>query len=479
MSEPQSTLPVASQPPRPPRRRRRKILLLGLCLAILMAATPAVLYFWASSAAVEGFVRKRMVAELEQMTGGRVEIASFHWHLLDLQAEASGLVIHGLEAPGEVPYHQAERLRVRFSLLGFWSPRLLLRDLDVSHPAFHLIVYPDGSTNQPKPRKTSKPGKSALDTLFDLQAGHVSVAQGVLDYDDRAAEFDFQDRFIRLDFDANDVSLRMSYVPAVAHGGIESYRLEAGAADLNLSRGRSQTVHGYFQASLDLTRTAAYLRSLRITSQIASKAHAGKEHNLEISGSLQDFAHPRWQARADGDLDMELLDPVFGYPFAPEGIAHLDLDGAGEAGEFRADGSIHVEDGSYIGTGVVATGIRLDAHVHADARQLLITSIVARLRQGGQLEGEVALDPWLPAIPGAAALQRAGQAAIRATGPPPRLRASATPPHPEPITIPVNGKVTAQFKDVALDTLLDMVGQPPFQRLGLDARISGLATAGW
>jgi translocation and assembly module TamB len=63
---------------------------------------------------------------------------------------------------------------VRSALLGFWSPRILLRDLEISRPAFHLIVYPDGSTNQPHPRKPRKSqGKPALDTFFDLQAGHV------------------------------------------------------------------------------------------------------------------------------------------------------------------------------------------------------------------------------------------------------------------------------------------------------------------
>jgi len=40
----------------------------------------------------------------------------------------------------------------------------------------------------------------------------------------------------------------------------------------------------------------------------------------------------------------------------------------------------------------VATGVGLDARVHADPEQLLISSIVARLRQGGQIEGEVALE---------------------------------------------------------------------------------------
>jgi translocation and assembly module TamB len=57
--------------------------------------------------------------------------------------------------------------------------------------------------------------------------------------------------------------------------------------------------------------------------------------------------------------------------------------------------------------------------------------------------------------------------------------APAAPLHPAPVVIPVNGKVTARFKDVSLDTLLDMVGAPPFQRLGLDTRIDGPATATW
>ena len=47
-----------------------------------------------------------------------------------------------------------------------------------------------------------------------------------------------------------------------------------------------------------------------------------------------------------GDLDMRLLDPVLGYPFAPQGIAHLDLDAAGEDGEFRTDGNIHIDGGA-------------------------------------------------------------------------------------------------------------------------------------
>jgi translocation and assembly module TamB len=466
MSEPESTLPVPEEPPRPSRLRRfflRHLPLAAGGAALLLTVATAGLYFWMSSAGFESLVRKRLVAVLEQSTGGRVEIASFHWRLLNLEADAGGVVIHGLEAPGEAPYARIERLRVRVSILGFWSPRVLLRDLEVSRPGFHLIVYPNGSTNQPQPRRPRKPGKPALDTLFNLKAGHVSIEQGVLDYENRATAFDFQDRFAPFDIDAKDVSLLMTYVPA-ANGNPESYRIEAGATDLDLARGKpngaAPPVHGYVRATLDLTHTSAYLRSLRLTAH----RRGSEDHTLEITGALENFARPHWHAKAVGDLDMKLLDPVTGYPFAPEGIAHLNLDGAGQDGEFRADGSVHVEGGSYIGTGVVATGVRLDAWVHADPQQLLITSIVARLRQGGQMEGTVALAHWLPPVHGAPVLRPAGKV----------IAPAATD-----TTIPVNGKVTAQLKDVALDTILDMVSEQPFQRLGLDALLNGPANATW
>lgn len=493
MSEPESTVPVSPEPqPVKGRTRLRRFFLRHLPLSIagvvvLCAATVVGLYFWASSASFQDYVRRMLIARLDAATGGRVDIATFHWELLDLEADADGLVLHGLESPDEAPLGKVDRMRVRFSVLGILSPRILLNDLEISHPAFHLIVYQDGTTNQPTPRTKSSSGRSGLDTLFDLKAGHVSVEQGVLDYDNRAASFDFQNRYTKLDFEAKDVSLLMRYVPPglassnrttgiPTLGSEESYRIEAGAADLNLARGKAKPVHGFMQATVDLTRSAVYLRSLRVTSQILdAKERRNKDHALEVTGTLQDFARPHWQAKVMGDLDMRLLDPVFGYSDAPVGTATLDLNSAGQAGEFRVDGGIHIDDGSYIGTGVVATGLRLDARVHADPNQLLISSIVLNLRQGGQMEGVVDLSPWLPEIAGAAELKTRESDVVRPTADrnmPVLLR-------PPPATIPMNGKVTAQLKNVSLDTILDMVGQGPFQRLGLDTLLNGPAIATW
>ncbi len=478
MSDPEATpsLPVPSARRRPSRLRRFLLRNLPLSVAsalLLLAIALVGLYFWASSASFQNLVRAELITRLESATGGRVEIASFHWNLLHLEAEADGLVIHGLEAPGEAPYAQAEQLRVRFKLLQIWNPHIRLRELAIIHPQIHLIVYPDGSTNQPQPRKPRQPGKPAIDSFFNLKAGQIAVEQGVLDYDNRASAFDFQERHIPLDFTANNLSLLMTYAPADRRDP-ESYRIELGVSDLKLVRGSAATtkslpVEGYLQASLVLTRSSVLLRSLRIT----ARGHKIKDRTLEISGSLDDFSHPRWQGKAVGDLDLRLVEPLTGYPFTPEGLAHLLLAANGDAKGFRIDGGIHVEDGSYIGTGVVATGFGLDAHLHADSQQLQVSSIVLRLRQGGQIAGDLSLLHWLPAPPVVSAAQAAGKSRNARSQPvKPPLAADA-------ITIPVNGKMTAHFQDVALDSLLEMLCDPPYQHLGLDARLSGPANAIW
>ena len=483
MSE-ENLVPSSEEPLVPPRRtirsrvrsRLRRFFVRHLPLAVaglvvLVALLTVGFYFVASSAGFENQVRKRLIAQIENATGGRVEIASFHWRLLHLEAEADGLVIHGLEDPGEVPYARIDRLRAQIGMLGFLSTHILLRDLEITRPRLHIVVYPDGSTNQPHPHRPVRQDKHGLDTLFNLQAGHLAVEQGTLDYDNRAAAFDFQNRYAPLDFEAGDVSLVMHYIPAF-HGTPELYRIEAGAADLNfarnLPRSKSLAVHGTLAAAVDLERARILLRSLRLTAH----PQGGPDRELDVTGVLDDLSHPRWQAKVAGDLDMRLLDPVVGYGDAPVGIAHLDLAAAGKAGEFNIDGSVHVDGGSYIGVGINAKDVTLDAQVHADAKQLQIAQVVARLPRGGQIEGAVNIEPWLPAV-AAATVERTY------ASPEERIAARNVLVRSAQISIPVNGKVTANFKGVALDTVLDIVAAPPYRRLGLDARLNGPAVATW
>ena len=474
--DPESTLPVPATS-QPPRSRWRRYAVLAACVAFIAIAAPIAFYLWASSAATQELVRRRIIATLEETTGGRVQIASFHWNVLNLEADASGVVIHGLEAPSEAPLALADHLKVSITVLGFFSPHILLRNLEIDHPAFHVIVYPGGSTNLPTPHRPNKPRQPALETLFNLQAGHVSIQQGELHFESRAAQFDFQNRYIPLDCDARNVAVLMSYIPP-AGSAPETYRLDTSASDLSVQRGTEKPALGSMQATLDLTRTAAYLRSLKLTTSFpAVKGRATDNHTVQVSGVLEDFAHPRWQAEIAGEIDMRLLSPALGYPFAPQGIAQLNLDTAGAAGDFRIDGAVHIDDGSYIGTGVVTAGLTVDARVHADPRQLLLNHVLIHLRQGGQMDGEVDLSPWLSSTPAPATIERSAGSTVRASGSVPWHR--PPPPDPNLITIPVNGKVVANFHDVSLDAVMDMVGPAPFQRLGFDTRLNGSTLTNW
>ena len=487
MSEVEQMTPVLSAAPEPeePRRSRfrylRHILWTGSVLAFLFIAVIVGLIVWANSSGFEDMVRSRLVARIEAATGGRVEIASLHWQFLNLDAEARGLVIHGLEAPNEAPYAQLESLHVQLSVLDLWSPRVLLRNLEVVRPQFHLIIYPNGSTNQPHPRKQTSPGQHPLNTFFDLKAGKVTVEKGVFDYDNRAADFDFQDRRIPLDFAANDVSLRLAYIPANGKNP-ESYRVETGAHDLRLVRGPATRpvappVQGYVQATLDLTRNAVYLRSLRLTAY--SKGETDRV--LDVSGQINDFNNPRWQASAKGELDLRLMEPVLGYPFTPEGIARIDLAAQGQQGLFRIDGGVHADRASYVGTGVNAHGVGLDAKIHADPEHLLITSALVRFQQGGQLQGDVLLDHWIAPLPGGHVLEAAAPPTKKEKRSK-RQSVPTTPPepvHPVSVDLHTNGKVNALFKDVTLDTILELVSLPPYQHLGFGARLNGPSTAIW
>ncbi|KAA6465423.1 hypothetical protein DYQ86_05655 [Acidobacteria bacterium AB60] len=472
---------------------RRRLLWNTAGVAIGLIAVVGALILWAGSDQFQNLVRARLAQQLQAVTGGRVEIAAFHWRLLRLEAEADGVVIHGDEPAGEAPYAEVQKLRIALSLIGLWSPRILLRDLEIVKPQFHLIFYPDGATNQPQPARAQNSNRSGLDTLFDLRAGHIAVEEGYIDLDNWASELDVKNRYEPLDFDGDDVSLVMQYVPAGRDP--EHYHIETGIQNLDLTRlgalkDTVAPVHGILKGSLDLMRDAVIVTSLQIT----SAARGSKDRTLEIAGELTHFVDPRWQASVSGDTDLRLLDPALGYSFAPEGIAHLDLKSGGHDGTFYIDGAVRVDNAAYVGTGVNVRGLDLNARVHADPGALRITPVTVHLPQGGEISGEVLLAHWLP--PSRGTVVAAAPPASPPTKGPPRKKSGLRPAVPKPparqkapphstlvkspiVDIPVEGRVNAQFHDVALDTVLDIVGQPPFQRLGLTAVLNGPANATW
>src|SRR5271168_484872 len=181
---------MSTTPPVPetPRRNRRRVLISIAAIMVLLAITAGAVAWYASTPEFAAVVRNHLVATLEKATGGRVELKSFRWRLLRLEFEADDLTIHGLEAPGEVPYAHIDRLFVRAKIIAFFRAKVGLNLLQGEHPVFHLIVYPDGSTNQPRPKTVSQHGP-ITDTLFDLAVARTEITHGLLLLNQRAIPF--------------------------------------------------------------------------------------------------------------------------------------------------------------------------------------------------------------------------------------------------------------------------------------------------
>ena len=135
--------------------------------------------------------------------GGRVELGGVKFSLWHLAIEVDGLVIHGLEGPGEAPYLSADKMQVRVRIHELflrtrrargWRSHVGLKLLRVEHPQVHLIVDKDGKTNQPVPKHPATSNEPLQDTLLDLRAKEVELVNGVALLNDQAIPFDLAAR---------------------------------------------------------------------------------------------------------------------------------------------------------------------------------------------------------------------------------------------------------------------------------------------
>jgi len=242
----------------------------GIGIAVLALFIGAALYL--TSSRFNDWVRSRVIERLENATGGRVEMTAFRWNLSKLELEARDLTIHGLEPTTEAPYVHVDRIYLRVRIISLLQRDIRLRFLELDHPAVHLIVYPDGHTNQPTPKTTAKAGKS-VQSIFDLAAGRIEVNNGVLLVNDRATP---------LDFSASDFALGLGYEAAARRydGTLHVGKADAAITDL---RPFSFIADARFSLFLDY----AQLNSLTLRSG---------ESRLDASGTLQDFADPKVNA---------------------------------------------------------------------------------------------------------------------------------------------------------------------------------------
>jgi translocation and assembly module TamB len=137
-----------------------------------------------SSGWFQRVLEHRVIATLENLTGGRVEIALFRFKPWLLQMTLQKLVIHGSEAVGDPPLVSAREVEAGLSPGQLLHRRLRLRYVDTDGLQVHLRTNPQGVTNLPVPGERISAQQSWAD-LMNLSIGRLTLSHTVFFWNDQ------------------------------------------------------------------------------------------------------------------------------------------------------------------------------------------------------------------------------------------------------------------------------------------------------
>ena len=141
-----------------------------------------------------------------------------------------------------------------------------MSSLVLDHPVVHLILYPDGTTNQPVPKLKGTSAGASVEHLFSLSIGQFEVRHGELLWNDQRTP---------LDFSARDVSADMSY--SLLHRRYDG-NLLLGKIDTRFEDYRP--VAWMVEAHFALSRNTIEIKSLKATSGRSRLQGSGKLANF-------------------------------------------------------------------------------------------------------------------------------------------------------------------------------------------------------
>src|ERR1700674_4553569 len=151
----------------------------GLAATATVVVALALAYIVASGLA-DLWARRTIVEQLEKATGARVELGNFHIQWRSLHVRFDGLTLHGREPAGTPPLFHADRLEIDVHVESFWSRKISLGNVDMSHFSVHMRVDRNGSTNMPGPTTPVTQGRAPVQSLFDLKIAQLRLQDGEL-----------------------------------------------------------------------------------------------------------------------------------------------------------------------------------------------------------------------------------------------------------------------------------------------------------
>ena len=334
-----------------------------------MTAIGLILYVNTDS--FQSLVRRRLIAELERITGGRVEIGSIHTAPFRLQADVRDITVHGRESASDVPLAHADRIVARLKLSSLVRSEFGFDEVVLEQPVVHVAFYSDGTTNFPPRSTAAVTGSTLVERLFSLSIDHLELSHGRILWDDQT---------IPLDFAARDAALQMDY--SLLHRRYNG-RLHVGMVDTKLTDYRPFT----WMTDLDFT--------LGANSATVSSLKWNSEHShFSANGEITDFNHPHLRGSYDAQFDLTESASIARRRDLRAGTLNLKGSGDWSLDQFAANGLLTVRDLVWKDEQVSFSRASLNTGYTVTDQQLKLSKLQGNIL-GGSFTGDAELNQWL------------------------------------------------------------------------------------
>ena len=475
-------------------------------LLLLVVLLLGGLAYYSTTADFQHRVGKEVVGILDDATGGHTEIGGLKFNLWHLAVEVDGLVIHGLEGPGEAPYLSASKIMVRIKIISFLqhttgtgvASHIGLNLLRVEDPHVHLIIDKDGKTNQPVPKHPSQSNEPVMDTLLDLKAKEVELVRGVAQVNDRAIPFNLA---------AQDLNATVQYLAKT-----DRYGATVDLNDLRTQIAKEPEARSSLHLEAEVGRDIALLKAFDF--------HSGEHSELQATAGLNHFANPEWQAKVVGSLELKQVQILGGVDGLNAGSVDLDIGGhncfvapaeaqkkpsfferelkrkAAEAPTVKTLppdpdcqagylllGSAKLHDAAFRNEYVSLHDINGGAQLRITPTELLFTALTGYLPGGGSATGQLKIDNWLGEVPAntptssptvKGATTTANKTSTAITGQPVVSNAPTVAPVGK-----AHAYLTVTVDKIKLGTILEITATKQYRDLGFDTSISGPVKVEW
>jgi translocation and assembly module TamB len=346
---------------------KRVIFVSAGVIALLLAAAAGVGVWVVRSGWLTEKIRAGIVAEAEKATGGKVDLGALRLNWRTRVAEIDHLVIHGTEAVGQAPLLAIDRVRVTLRILSIVQRDVAIEQIEADRPVAHLIIYPDGKINLPRPKTRRKP---VPEVILDLKIARIDLRDGAILEESPGGPV----HVIPVRANGENVTARVTYDVSGARysGDVSLHPLH-----LAWKNGRPLDVRISASAAMERNRIVVSAATLTTSESVLNLKNA----------VLNDFTAPVIGAQYDGRISLGEIAGIFQRGTKPSGSVSI----AGQA-QFAAPNDYRVS-GNVRGSGIAwedLRGVTMSANVEAGPEKIVVNGARVSVR-GGQIaaSGEI------------------------------------------------------------------------------------------